>query len=103
MAEPSDLQQSYSGVFDGQMGFGRSPAIIVVDFINAYTQASSPLYAPAVVEAVKATVPLLEVARKKKVPIIYTRVLYHPSGADGGLFVQKVTTLRQMVQGEPLD
>jgi maleamate amidohydrolase len=74
----------------------------VVDFINAYTQASSPLYAPAVVEAVKATVPLLEAARKKKVPIIYTRVLYHPSGADGGLFVQKVPTLRKMIEGEPL-
>jgi maleamate amidohydrolase len=102
MNDAMDLKQSYSGVFDGQMGFGRSPAIIVVDFINAYTQASSPLYAPAVVEAVKATVPLLEAARKKKVPIIYTRVLYHPSGADGGLFVQKVPTLRKMVEGEPL-
>ena len=102
MSDEMDLKQNYSGVFDGQMGFGRSPAIIVVDFINAYTQASSPLYAPAVVEAVKATVPLLEAARKKKVPIIYTRVLYHPSGADGGLFVQKVPTLRKMIEGEPL-
>jgi maleamate amidohydrolase len=102
MNDALDLKQTYSGVFDGQMGFGRSPAIIVVDFINAYTQASSPHYAPAVVEAVKATVPLLEAARKKKVPIIYTRVLYHPSGADGGLFVQKVPTLRKMIEGEPL-
>ena len=102
MNDAMDLKQNYSGVFDGHIGFGRSPAIIVVDFINAYTQANSSLYAPAVVEAVKATVPLLEAARKKKVPIIYTRVLYHPSGADGGLFVQKVPTLRKMVEGEPL-
>lgn len=102
MSEATDLQQNYRGVFDGQMGFGRSPAIIVVDFINAYTQPSSPLYAPAVVEAVKETVPLLKLAREKKVPIIYTRVIYHPSGADGGLFVQKVPALRKMVEGEPL-
>jgi maleamate amidohydrolase len=102
MAGMSDLKQNYSGVFDSQMGFGRAPAILVVDFIRAYTEPGSPLYAPAVVEAVKATVPLLETARRKKVPIIYTRVLYHPSGADGGLFVQKVPALRRMVEGEPL-
>jgi len=102
MSEANDLQQNYRGVFDGQMGFGRSPAIIVVDFINAYTQPSSPLYAPAVVEAIKETVPLLKLAREKRVPIIYTRVLYHQNGADGGLFVQKVPALRKMVEGEPL-
>jgi len=102
MSEANDLQQNYRGVFDGQMGFGRSPAIIVVDFINAYTQPGSPLYAPAVVEAVKETVPLLKLAREKRVPIIYTRVLYHQNGADGGLFVQKVPALRKMVEGEPL-
>jgi maleamate amidohydrolase len=102
MTGTSDLKQNYSGVFDSQMGFGRAPAIIVVDFIRAYTEPGSPLYAPAVVEAVKATVPLLETARQKKVPIIYTRVVYHPSGADGGLFVQKVPALRRMVEGEPL-
>jgi maleamate amidohydrolase len=102
MTGTADRQQNYSGVFDGQMGFGRAPAIIVVDFINAYTQSGSPLYAPAVVEAVKETVPLLKLAREKKVPVIYTRVLYHQSGADGGLFVQKVPALRRMLEGEPL-
>ena len=98
----TNLKQNYSGVFDSQMGFGRAPAIIVVDFIRAYTQPGSPLYAPAVVEAVKATVPLLEAARQQGVPIIYTRVVYHPGGADGGLFVRKVPALRRMVEGEPL-
>lgn len=102
MNDTPDLKQNYSGVFDGHMGFGRAPAIIVVDFIKAYTQPDSPLYALGVVEAVKATVPLLKVAREKEVPIIYTRVIYHPSGADGGLFVKKVPALRKMIEGEPL-
>lgn len=102
MNDRSDLKQSYRGVFDSQMGFGRSPAIIVVDFIKAYTQSGSPLYAPAVVEAVKATVPLLKAGREKGVPIIYTRVVYHPNGHDGGLFVRKVPALRRMIEGEPL-
>src|SRR5262245_20665760 len=36
MNETSDLAANYRGVFDGRMGFGRSPAVIVVDFIRAY-------------------------------------------------------------------
>jgi maleamate amidohydrolase len=102
MNDRSDLQQNYRGVFDSRMGFGRRPAIIVVDFIKAYTQPGSPLYAPAVVDAVRATIPLLAAARERNIPIIYTRVLYHPTGADGGLFVQKVPALRRMIEGEPL-
>jgi maleamate amidohydrolase len=102
MNDQPDLQQNYRGVFDSALGFGRSPAVIVVDFIRAYTEPGSPLYAPAVVEAVNATVPLLKAARQKGVPVVYTRVLYHPSGADGGLFVRKVPALRRMVEGEPL-
>jgi maleamate amidohydrolase len=102
MNDTSDLKQNYSGVFDIHMGFGRAPAIIVVDFIRAYTEPGSPLYAPAVVDAVKATVPLVKAAREKGMPIVYTRVVYHQSGADGGLFVRKVPALRRMVEGEPL-
>ncbi len=102
MKDFSNLDQNYRGVFDGRMGFGRSPAIIVVDFIRAYTTPGAPLYAPAVVEAVKATARLLVAGRRKGIPVIYTRVLYHPSGCDGGLFVRKVPVLRGMVEGEPL-
>ena len=102
MNDRQNLTENYRGVFDGAMGFGRAPAVIVVDFIRAYTEPGSPLYAPAVVEAVKRTVPLLAAARDRRIPVIYTRVLYHRSGADGGLFVQKVPALRRMVEGEPL-
>jgi maleamate amidohydrolase len=102
MNDQPDLQQNYRGVFDSALGFGRSPAVIVVDFIRAYTEPGSPLYAPAVVAAVKATAPLLDAARRHGIPVVYTRVLYHASGADGGLFVRKVPALRRMVDGEPL-
>ncbi len=97
-----DLHQNYQGVFDSRLGFGRRPAVLVVDFINAYTTPGSPLYAPPVVEAVAATAPVLAAARERGVPVVYTRVIYHPSGRDGGIFVQKVPVLRKMVEGEPL-
>ncbi|WP_420630121.1 N-carbamoylsarcosine amidohydrolase [Candidatus Leptofilum sp.] len=98
----TDLQSNYSGVFDGRLGFGNNPAVLVVDFIRAYTTEGSALYAPDVVTAVQETVELLELARQKSVPIIYTQVLYNKNGLDGGLFVQKVPVLRTMVPGEPL-
>jgi maleamate amidohydrolase len=98
----TELQINYQGLFDGRIGFGRKPALLVVDFINAYTTSGSPLYAPDVVTAVTATADLLPLTRQKGVPVIYTRVLYNRSGLDGGIFVQKVPILRRMVEGEPL-
>ncbi|XWX02447.1 N-carbamoylsarcosine amidohydrolase [Aggregatilineales bacterium SYSU G02658] len=97
-----NLRYNYMGVFDGRLGFGRKAALLVIDFICAYTTPGAPFYAPAVVEAVQKTVPLLERARQKGVPVIYTKVVYHPTGADGGLFVQKIPSLRALVDGEPL-
>ena len=96
------LARNYAGVFDGSLRPGTRPAMLVIDFIRAYTTPGSPLHAPAVAEAVLATPPLLDAARARGVPVVYTRVLYHPSGRDGGLFVRKVGALRAMVEGEPM-
>ena len=96
------LQQNYAGVFDGRIGFGKRAAVLVVDFIRAYTTPGAPLYAAAVVEAVRQTVDVLAAARRRGVLVIYTRVIYNPSGIDGGIFVQKVPVLRTLVEGEPL-
>ena len=98
----TDLHRNYQGVFDGRIGFGRKPALLIVDFTNAYITPGSPLYAPDVVTAVAETADLLPLARQKGVPIIFTRVIYSRSGLDGGIFVQKVPLLRRMVEGEPL-
>ncbi|MFY0613777.1 MAG: isochorismatase family protein [Hyphomicrobiaceae bacterium] len=95
-------EQNYEGVFDTNIGFGTRPAVIVIDFVNAYTTKGAPFFGEGVVSAVDESVPLLAAARTAKVPIIYTKVLYHPSGMDGGLFVKKVPALRALVAGEPL-
>ena len=98
----SDLNENYKGVFDGRLGFGKKPAVLVVDFIKAYTTAGAPLFAPDVVTAVNETIDLLALAREKGVPVLYTKVLYNKNFADGGIFVQKVPVLKTMVEGEPL-
>lgn len=74
------LQQSYQGVFDGRLGFGTKPALLIVDFIKAYTTPGAALYAPPVVAAVQETVGLLDLARRKRVLTVYTRVIYAANG-----------------------
>ena len=95
-------EQNYVGVFDGKVGFGNRPAVVVIDFTLAYTTPGSPFYAEGVVRAVRDTVPLLAAARRAGIPVIHTKVMYHPSGAAGGWFVRKVPALRKLVPGEPL-
>jgi len=95
-------EANYRGVFDGSIGFGERPAIIVIDFIRAYTTPGEAFFALGVVNAVEESVELLATARRNQVPVIYTKVLYHPRGADGGLFVRKVPALRKLVAGEPM-
>lgn len=95
-------EENYAGVFDGRLGFGAQPALIVIDFMRAYTEPGSPFFAEGVVAAVAATGPLLDAARSAGVPVIHTRVAFHPSGADGGIFLQKIPALRRLVPGEPL-
>lgn len=94
--------ESYRGVFDSTIGFGRRPALLVVDFLRAYTTPGAPLYAPAVVAAVEQTAPLASRARSVGVPVVYTRVEYSAHATEGGLFVKKVPVLRTLVAGAPL-
>lgn len=89
-------------VFGARIGFGREPAVLVVDFIRAYTTPGAPLYAPDVVAAVAATVPLVRRARERGRLVVLTQVLYGSSGLDGGLFVRKIPVLRELVRGAEL-
>lgn len=95
-------EDNYKGVFDTKVGFGAVPALLVIDFMRAYTDESSPFFAPGVVEAVAETVALLQAARDRAIAVLHTRVEFHPSGIDGGLFVKKVPALRKLVAGEPM-
>jgi maleamate amidohydrolase len=83
-----------------RVGFGSRPALLVVDFIKAYTTPGSPLYAaPGVPNAVHASARLLQAARERNIPVIYTTVSYAPDGRDGGWFVRKVPALLQLTAG----
>lgn len=96
-----DLSSNYSGAFDGRLSFGKRPALIIVDFVMAYLDKASPLYAGAE-EALASTERLLAAARNAKVPVIFTNVVYQLGGADGGLFYRKIPALSVFIEGSPL-
>lgn len=99
--DKDDLSANYSGAFDRRLAFGKRPALLIVDFVMAYLDKASPLYAGAE-EALASTERLLAVARAAKIPAIFTNVVYQTDGADGGLFYQKIPALSVFVKGSPL-
>ncbi|WP_430397493.1 isochorismatase family protein [Ferrovibrio sp.] len=98
----ADLSENYRVAFDGRIGFGKRPALLSIDFVKAYTTPGAALFAPGVVDAVKASVALYAGARKAGIPIIYTKVIYRPDGRDGAAFATKVPLLRTMTADNPL-
>ena len=96
-----DLNENYRGVFAGSLGFGERPALILVDFVQAYFEKSSPLYA-GVDDALTSALRIRDTARKAGVPVIYTNVVYQEGGGDGGVFFRKVPALKAFVAGSPL-
>ncbi|MBB3771281.1 maleamate amidohydrolase [Angulomicrobium tetraedrale] len=94
---------NYRGVWGHRIGFGARPAVLMIDFMKAYTTEGAPLFAPGVVAAVAQAPRLLEAARAASVPVIHTNILYHaPNCADGGVWVKKAPVMTAMVPGNPL-
>ncbi|MCQ3813820.1 MAG: isochorismatase family protein [Acidimicrobiia bacterium] len=97
-----DLLDDYRQAgFNNRLGFGKSPAVVVIDFCKAYLEQASPLFAD-VEEARASCERLLHAARTAKIPVFHTRVEFHPGGADGGVFFRKVGALECFVRGNPL-
>jgi maleamate amidohydrolase len=101
MMGSADLHTSYAGAFDGHLPFGNRPALLIVDFVMAYLDPTSSLYAN-VEDALASNERLLAAARAAGIPVIFTKVEYSPGGADGGLFYRKVPALKHFVKGSLL-
>lgn len=95
-----DLIGNYAGTFDGNLPFGKCPALLIVDFVMAYLDKESPLYA-GVEDALASNERLLTTARAAHVPVIFTTVEYAPGGKDGGIFYRKLPALKLFEHGSP--
>jgi maleamate amidohydrolase len=87
------LADNYArGGFGHGLAWGRRPALLVIDFVQAYLVPGSPLY--AAVEQTRADCEvLLRAARAAGIPVLHTNVAYQPGGRDGGVFFRKVPAL----------
>lgn len=87
------LEQNYArGGFGKSLEFGRRPALLIIDFVRAYLVKDSPLYA-GVESAHEGARSLLAAARRARIPVLHTNVVYQPGGRDGGVFFRKVPAL----------
>ena len=77
---------------------GSSPAVLVVDFSCGFTDPACALGSDLTAE-VEATKRLLDVARAKGLPVIFTSIGFEPSLKDGGLWLQKAPALGDLQLG----
>lgn len=77
---------------------GSRPAVLVVDFSCGFTDPECTLGSDLTPQ-VEATRRLLDAAREKELPVIFTTIGFEPSLKDGGLWLQKVPSLGDLQLG----
>lgn len=97
----ADLAANYKGAFGKRIGFGKRPALIMIDFVEAYFDPGCALFA-GVEDALASGIRLQAAARAAGVPVIYTNVVYNKSALNGGRFFQKSMTLHHFIEGSPM-
>lgn len=101
MMTESDLQENYRRAYGNRIGFGERPALILIDFVEAYFDPNCELYAD-VEDTLASALRIREAARANGIPVIYTNVVYQAGGIDGGRFFQKAKPLRNFIAGNPM-
>lgn len=85
--------------FHGRAGFGRRPALIVIDVNVGFTAPESPLVCD-LEEVVAAIRQLLEEARRAEIPIVFTTVSYTEGDKrTAAAFIDKVPALLTLEAG----
>jgi nicotinamidase-related amidase len=92
-------KQVYAAARLGQsVTLGSRPAVLVVDFSCGFTDPECTLGSDMTAQ-VEATKRLLDAARAKGLPVIFTTIGYEPSLKDGGLWLQKAPALGDLQIG----
>ena len=104
MSQKQDKHAIYQHAQLGhKLGYGKRPAIVVVDFQLGFTAPERSPLAGNLDAEVAATNKLIVAARKKNVPVIFTVVGYDPHRQDdAGLWPEKAPSLRVLTLGSEL-
>lgn len=93
---------AYRGIFDGALDPGAMPALLLVDLARAYFDAASPLFVNAGPAVLAEGGRLAGLARRRGIPVIFSRMALDLNGTNAGLFYRKVPSLRLFLPGSPL-
>ncbi len=89
--------------FGNRIGWGKRPALLLIDVCTAYWTSGSPLDTssnPASVASLDAMKALLAAARSSDAPVIWTTVRFKSDMSDAGLFFQKSKPLSIWSDGD---
>lgn len=78
--------------FNSRLGFGKSPALLLIDLAEAYFRPGAPLYHPRFKAALESCNRLKEMAKAENIPVILTRVEVGADGSLAGVFFEKAKT-----------
>jgi maleamate amidohydrolase len=84
----------------GEIGFGDSPAIIVVDLQTAFTDPACSL-GSELDKTVEASAELLGVAREENIPVFFTQCVYRDDTRDGAVFAEKIPSTKELTRDSP--
>lgn len=84
--------------FGARLGFGRHPALVIVDLSNAFTDPDSRLGSD-LDDVVQATRMLLDAFRERQFPVVFITTAYHPGFADAGLWISKIPAAAENLVG----
>ncbi len=89
----------HGDAFSGRVGWGDSPALVVIDLCRAYTDPDGPFALPGAPDCVRSVERLVTGFRAAGQPVLWTAVRYRDDLADGGWFVRKVPALAAFAEG----
>jgi nicotinamidase-related amidase len=91
---PEQILKFYdSRGYRGSVGTGKRPAVVIIDFSNAFTRSASQFPGGNFAAELAQTRRLIEGARKHGIPVFYTTIAYADPQRDSGLWGRKVPWL----------
>ncbi len=96
-----NLADNYAKAYSTRVGFGERPALILIDFCQAYFDPDCDLFAD-VDDALASALRIRSAAHAAGIPVILTNVVYHPTAINGGRFFEKAAPLRNFIEGSPM-
>ncbi|MBM3607844.1 MAG: isochorismatase family protein [Alphaproteobacteria bacterium] len=93
----NDLDVYKQQGFGNRAGFGKRPALLIVDFVNGFVDPRQ-FGGGNIAAAIEHTKILLGECRRLGVPVAHSRVVYADDGSDAGVFALKAPGLLKLTE-----